>query len=119
MAAVLFTLAFLTGNTLRQSLNDRQPEFAVLKAMGYQSGRLLRLALAEALLLCLPTALAGLGLAALARPLLRNDYVTILISGSVFATGIVCAALLAILSVAIPSWALARLPIVATLSKRA
>ncbi len=35
MGAVLFTLAFLTGNTLRQSLQDRSREFAVLKAMGY------------------------------------------------------------------------------------
>ncbi len=38
MGAVLFTLAFLTGNTLRQSLQDRSREFATLKAVGY-SGR--------------------------------------------------------------------------------
>jgi len=118
MAAVLFTLAFLTGNTVRQSLTDRLPEFAVLKAMGYASSRLLALAFTESLLLCLPPALAGIALAALARPLLRNDYVVILVSGPVFVLGASCAALLALLSVAMPSWTLARLSIAAALGKR-
>ena len=35
MGAVLFTLAFLTGNTLRQSLQDRAREFAILKTTGF------------------------------------------------------------------------------------
>ena len=50
MVAVIFTLAFVTGNTLRQSLVQRIPEFAVLKTLGFSGGGILALALTEAIL---------------------------------------------------------------------
>jgi putative ABC transport system permease protein len=68
MGAVLFTLALLTGNTLRQSLQDRSREFAVLKVLGYSGNHVLGLAFAEALMLFLPPALVGLGMARLLAP---------------------------------------------------
>ena len=34
IGAVLFTLLFLTGNTMMQSVRERIPELAVLKPMG-------------------------------------------------------------------------------------
>jgi putative ABC transport system permease protein len=35
IGAVLFTLLFLTGNTMSQSVRDRIPELGVLKAVGF------------------------------------------------------------------------------------
>jgi putative ABC transport system permease protein len=118
MGAVLFTLAFLTGNTLRQSLHERIPEFAVLKALGYSDGGVLSLAVAEALLLYLPGALLGLMLAYLAAPLAKEDIGAIVVSPAVATAGLLCAVLLALLGAGLPALHLARLPVAASLSKR-
>ena len=118
MGAVLFTLAFLTGNTLRQSLHERIPEFAVLKAMGYSDGRILGLAYAEALLLFIPTAVFGLGLAHLVAPLAKKDIGIIVVSPAVAMMGLLCAVLLALIGATLPALRLSRMSIVASLSKR-
>jgi len=118
MGAVLFTLAFLTGNTLRQSLHERIPEFAVLKAMGYSDSRILGLAYTEALLLFMPTAALGLGLAYLAAPLAKKDIGVIVVSPAVAMIGLCCAVLLALIGASLPALHLSRMSIVASLSKR-
>ncbi len=118
MGAVLFTLAFLTGNTLRQSIQERIPEFAVLKAMGYADGRVLGMAYAEALMLYVPAAVLGLVLARLVAPLAKEDIGAIVVSPGVAAAGLLCAAMLALLGVALPALHLARMPIVSALYKR-
>jgi len=119
MGAVLFTLAFLTGNTLRQSIHERIPEFAVLKAVGYSDGRVLRLAYAEALLLYLPPAALGLMLAHLAAPLAQEDIgAVIVVSPAVAMSGLACAALLAFAGAALPAWHLSRMSIVDALRRR-
>ena len=53
MAAVFFTLILLTGNTMAQAVRERIPELAILKTIGFTSGNVLGLLLAEALLLLL------------------------------------------------------------------
>ncbi|HET7084641.1 MAG TPA: ABC transporter permease [Rhizomicrobium sp.] len=68
VAAVLFMLLFLTGNTMMQSVRERVPEFAVLKTLGYSDGGVLALVLAESVILCLLAAAAGLALAKLGIP---------------------------------------------------
>jgi putative ABC transport system permease protein len=68
IGAVFFTLLFLTGNTMMQSVRERVPELAVLKTLGYSDTQVLALVLAESLALCLIAALLGLGLAALLLP---------------------------------------------------
>jgi len=118
MGTVLFTLAFLTGNTLRQSIHERLPEFAVLKAMGYHDGRILSLAYAEALLLFIPPAALGLALAYLIAPLAREDIGNVVVSPAVALAGIACAALLALISVALPALSLSRMSVAAALSRR-
>ena len=62
LGAVFFTLLFLTGNTMMQSVRERVPELAVLKTMGFTNGKILALVIAESLLLCLFAAVIGLGL---------------------------------------------------------
>ncbi|MCG8414210.1 MAG: FtsX-like permease family protein [Pseudomonadales bacterium] len=64
MAAVFFTILLLTANTMSQALRDRVGELAVLKTLGFQDVSVLLIVLAEALLLTLITAGAGIGLAA-------------------------------------------------------
>ena len=63
VGAVLFTLLFLTGNMMMQSVRERIPEFAVLKTLGFSNGGVLALVLAESLLLCLIAAAVGLAFA--------------------------------------------------------
>jgi putative ABC transport system permease protein len=118
MGAVLFTLAFLTGNTLRQSLQDRSREFAVLKAMGYSGSHVLSLTFAEALLLYLPPALLGLGIARLLAPLWKEAFGSIVVSPAVVAAGLICAACLAFIGAALPASSLSRVPVAFALGKR-
>jgi len=118
MGAVLFTLAFLTGNTLRQSLEDRSREFAVLKAMGYSGRHVLSLAFAEALLLYLPPALLGLGIARLLAPLWQQGFGSIVVSPAVAVTGLLCAACLAFIGAALPASSLSRMQVAFALGKR-
>jgi putative ABC transport system permease protein len=68
MAAVVFVLLMLTGNTMMQSVRDRIPELAVLKTIGYPGGFVLWLVLAEAALLCGLAALIGLAISAWVAP---------------------------------------------------
>jgi putative ABC transport system permease protein len=115
LGAVLFTLAFLTGNTLRQSLQDRSREFAVLKVLGYSRNQLLGLAFAEALLLYLPPALIGLAIARLLAPRWTEDIGSIVVSSEVAVMGLSCAVLLAFIGAALPAWTLSRTPMAGAL----
>lgn len=66
--AVLFTLFFLTANTMMLSVRERTPEFAALKTLGFNGLSLLALVLAEVLLLYLTAGVLGLGSAAMVFP---------------------------------------------------
>jgi putative ABC transport system permease protein len=118
MAAVLFTLAFLTGNTLRQSLEDRAREFAVLKAMGYSGRHVLALAYSEALMLYLPPAVLGLGVARLIAPHWQESFGSIYVSPEVAIVGLLCAACLAFIGAALPASSLSRMQVAFALRKR-
>ncbi len=59
VGAVLFTLLFLTANTMMQSVRERTSELAVLKTLGFSDGKVLALVLIEACC-CVFAALAGL-----------------------------------------------------------
>ena len=64
VGAVMFTLLFLTANTMMQSVRERIPELAVLKTLGFSGGTVLILVLIESLMLCIFAALVGLVLSA-------------------------------------------------------
>jgi putative ABC transport system permease protein len=59
MAAVFFTLILLTGNTMAQAVRERIPELAILKTIGFTSGSVLGLLLAESTLLLLLGGVTG------------------------------------------------------------
>jgi putative ABC transport system permease protein len=66
VGAVMFTLLFLTANTMMQSVRERIPELAVLKTLGFSGGLVSVLVLIESAMLCLFAAVAGLLLSKLA-----------------------------------------------------
>jgi putative ABC transport system permease protein len=66
MSAVFFTLLLLTGHTIAQSMQERIPELAVLRTIGFSGGALLGLLLSESVLLLLAGCTLGLTLATLA-----------------------------------------------------
>lgn len=65
MGAVFFTLLLLTGNTMAQAVRERTSELAVLKTLGFSSGSVLAMVLAESMLMVVIGGVIGLGLAAL------------------------------------------------------
>src|SRR6201985_1891771 len=64
VGAVMFTLLFLTANTMMQSVRERIPELAVLKTLGFTGGTVSMLVLIESLMLCIFAAAVGLVLSA-------------------------------------------------------
>jgi putative ABC transport system permease protein len=61
--AVFFTMLLVTANTMAQSVRERTNEIGVLKTLGFGSGTILRLVIAEALFLTVLGGLIGFGLA--------------------------------------------------------
>jgi putative ABC transport system permease protein len=120
MGAVLFTLLMLTGNTMMQSVRERVPELAVLKTIGFRDGQVLALVLAESGLLCLVSALIGIGLAAFIIPAmaphLPGGFSGMELKVPVILKGIGIAALLAALVGALPARRAMRLDIVNALA---
>ncbi len=119
LAAVFFTLLFLTGNTLAQSIRERIPEFAILKTLGFGDDQVAALVLAEALLLLASGAALGLLLAtALMTPLnaaTGGRFPPLFVSGGAWVSG---AAVVLILGLAIglpPALRVRRLKIVEAL----
>ena len=73
VAAVLFTLLFLTGNTMMQSVRERIPELAVLKTYGFSNTAIMSLVFGEALLLCVAAAGIGIAIAAGLSPMIYRQ----------------------------------------------
>jgi putative ABC transport system permease protein len=120
VGAVLFTLLFLTANTMMQSVSERTPELAVLKTLGFSDGKVLTLVLVEALALCVFAAAIGLLLATLAfnsgaLRMIFGDFKMPLI---VMAMGGGTALLLALVSGLPPAWRARQLNIVDALAGR-
>jgi putative ABC transport system permease protein len=119
VAAVLFTLLFLTGNTMMQSVRERTPELAILKTVGFSDRSVTILVLIESVLLCVLAASLGLAAAAAVFPVTA----ALGIGGSglplkVVAVGLAIALVLALASGLPPAWRAQRLVIVEALAGR-
>lgn len=119
VGAVMFTLLFLTANTMMQSVRERTSELAVLKTLGFSDGKVLALVLLEALILCLFAAAVGLMLAAGGFQGLRsflggNASLPIVVVG----LGAAAAVALAFISGFPPAWRARQLNIVDALAGR-
>lgn len=119
IGAVFFTLLFLTGNTMMQSVRERVPELAVLKTLGYSDTQVLALVLAESLVLCLIAALIGVALAGLLLPGIAAKlpgFSGLTLSASAFAGAMGLAVLLALVVGLPPALRAMRLQIVDALA---
>jgi putative ABC transport system permease protein len=118
LGAVFFTLLFLTGNTMMQSVRERIPELAVLKTLGFGDGRVLGLVLAESLLLCVIAAIIGLALSYAMLPVIKIALQGVQLEPSALIPGIGVAVLLALIVGAAPALRAMRLNIVDALADK-
>jgi putative ABC transport system permease protein len=120
VAAVLFTLLFLTGNTMMQSVRERIPELAVLKTYGFSNAAIMSLVLGEALLLCVAASGIGVAIAAALSPMIYRQIGAGGMSFplSVVGSGIAIAAAVAIVSSLPPARRVQTLNVVDALAGR-
>jgi putative ABC transport system permease protein len=125
VGAVLFTLLFLTSNTIAQSVRERTSELAVLKTVGFTDASVQWLVLAEALFLSLVSAAVGVALASRILPWVTSSAAlasqgigAMHVSGLVYAVGAGLAVLVALVSGIPPAVRARRLNIVTALSGR-
>ena len=118
VGAALFTLLFLTGNTMMQSVRERIPELAVLKTLGFSDRTVLSLILFEAAFLCVVGGLIGLALARIAFLVMGSLFGALSPSATVLETGLGIAVLLAVVSGLPPAWRSTRINIVDALAGR-
>jgi putative ABC transport system permease protein len=114
--AVVFAILMVAANTMAMSARERFAEVAVLKTLGFSDGDVLRLVVAEALVIVGLGLALGLGGATLVFNVAEFDLggfvVGLSVSPSVAATAAGIALLIAAASAAIPAWQAARLKVV-------
>jgi putative ABC transport system permease protein len=120
IGAVLFTLLFLAGNTMSQSVRDRLPEWGVLKALGYTDATVWLLVILESAVLTLIAAAIGLAIAASIFPTVFRSLGAgpIALPWHVCAVGFGLALLLALVSATIPASRARRLSVSEALAGR-
>jgi putative ABC transport system permease protein len=116
LGAVFFTLLFLTGNTMMQSVRERIPELAVLKTLGFTDGKVLALVIAESLLLCMFAAVIGLALSFATLPIIGQALQGVQLNPVALIPGLGAAVLLALIVGVPPALRAMRLNIVDALS---
>lgn len=116
----MFTLLFLAGNTMSQSVRDRLSELGVLKALGFANNKVWLMIVAEAVMLSSVAAILGLAIAAAVFPLVFKSLAGA--PGSmpvrVYGIGFALALLLSVLSATLPAIRAGRLTVVEALSGR-
>jgi putative ABC transport system permease protein len=118
VGAVMFTLLFLTANTMMQSVRERIPELAVLKTLGFSGTKVSVLVLIESVMLCLFAAAFGLLLSAGAIKVIGAAFGTGKLPPVVIIFGLIIAVALAIISGLTPAVRAQRLNIVDALAGR-
>jgi putative ABC transport system permease protein len=118
VGAVFFALLFSVGAVMMQSLRERSPELAILKALGFSDQKIFWIIVSEALLLCIVAALLGLGGATLIFPLAKQFIGGVTMPATVPAAGLGIAVVLAMIIAALPAWRGTRLQVADALAGR-
>jgi putative ABC transport system permease protein len=117
--AVFFTLLLVVGNTMAQAVRERIPELAVLKTLGFSNSSVLRLVLAESVILCALGGMIGLGIATAAAFVMADaTNVPVAVDYRVWGAGIAAIVLLSLLVGLLPALRASRLNIVDALAAR-
>lgn len=121
VGAAFLTILMIVGNTMVMSIRERTKEIGVLKTLGFSSKRILRLVLAESLLLSFSGGLIGIGLATLIIAILSaalQAYIPgMSVDGEVFLQAIGIMFVLGLITGLPPAVAAMRLPIIKALSR--
>jgi putative ABC transport system permease protein len=122
MGAVFFTLMLLSGNTMMQAVRERTSELAVLKTIGFSSGSVLSMVLAESVLLLVLGGVIGIGLAGTLVPVISKGSNGMLALPAVglgsWGLGLALMLGIGVLVGALPAWSAMRLNIVDALARR-
>lgn len=118
VGAVFFTLLFLTGNTMMQSVRERIPELAVLKTLGFTDAGVVALLVAESAVLCIAAAALGLAFAVVLFPYIKDISQTTALPAEVVVQGLAVAVVLALATALPPAFQAGRLRIVDALARR-
>ena len=107
--AVLFAIFFAVLNTMMMAARERVRDVGILKALGFTSGTVLLMMMAEGLLLCGSAGLLAVGLVygwqdGLARVLVMAGVPGFEVTSATAATGLGIAAAVGLVSGAIPGW---------------
>lgn len=119
--ASMFALLVLAANTMMQSVRQRLPEIAVLKAVGYSETAVTMFVICEALLLCVSAALVGIIASILLFPKIAAAVKVpgIWMPLQVPVVGILLAVLVALISSVVPAWTARRSSVAAVLAGKA
>lgn len=121
--AIVISILFITANTMAMAARDRTREVAVLRTLGFRTGQVTTLVLAESVLVATLGAAAGTGLAAgllkMSQQALADFGIfgTLGVSPSLFGAALSLGALIGLLSGLLPAIAAARTDIVDGLRK--
>jgi putative ABC transport system permease protein len=118
VSAVLVALLFATATMTMQSIRERTPELAVLKTLGFTDGSVFMFVLAEAMVIFTAAGACGLALALLVFPFASKVVPGLSMPAVVVGVGLACAALVALISAAVPALLAARLKIATALAVR-
>jgi putative ABC transport system permease protein len=116
---VFFTLLLVTGNTMAIAVRERVGELAVLKTVGFSDGLVLRLVLAESLVVALIGGTLGIVAAKAGSPGLSGllPGMVVYLPSSSLAAGLVLALLIGLLAGALPAISAMRLNVVDALRR--
>lgn len=118
--AVFFAILFVAANTMMMAVRERIGEIAVLKTLGFGSGTVSALVIAESVLITVLGGALGLFLARVAflgRNPLNQFFPGFGVTAETIGLGLGFAGILGLISGAIPAWQSARLSVVNALRK--
>jgi len=118
IATVLVALLFSTATMTMQSIRERIPELGVLKTIGFTDRTVFILILCEATVVFVLAAGCGLALANVVFPLAARFVPGLSMPLVIVLAGLAAAAVLALISTAVPATLAARLKIVSALTGR-
>jgi putative ABC transport system permease protein len=121
VGAAFVTILMIVGNSMATAIRERTREIGVMKTLGFSGARILRLVLAESVLLALIGGLPGLALAAAAIFAVRDDLMqfvpTLTLPPVVVAAALLCMLALGVLTGLFPALGAMRLKIAVALGR--
>lgn len=122
LGCVFFALLLVAGNTMAQAVRERTNELAVMKTLGFENGKIVRLVLGESLTVAVLGGVLGLLLGWLlvsgASVAMAQFLPGLAVSSSTWLTGLVLSVLLGLITGAIPAMKAMRLNVVEALARR-